>query len=84
MVEAGKEEKRLDKERGDFHEGIPPLTIVPGVIVHTNPPITQNQVEMGKLQHATSTAVHVLRMFRRRIASALRIGKSHHLRWSWT
>ncbi len=28
MIEAGKEEKRLAEERGDFHEGIPAITVV--------------------------------------------------------
>ena len=28
MAEAGKEEKRLAEERGDFHEGIPAITVV--------------------------------------------------------
>ena len=28
MVEAGKEEKRLAEERGDFHEGVPAITVV--------------------------------------------------------
>ena len=28
MVEAGKEEKRLAEERGDYHEGVPAITVV--------------------------------------------------------
>ena len=28
MVEAGKEEKRLAEERGDFHEGVPVITVI--------------------------------------------------------
>ena len=28
MLEAGKEEKRLAEERGDYHEGIPAITAI--------------------------------------------------------
>ena len=28
MLEAGREEKRLVEERGDFHHGVPAITVV--------------------------------------------------------
>ena len=31
MIEAGKEEKRLAEERGDFHEGVPAITVSCGL-----------------------------------------------------
>ncbi len=28
MAMAGKEEKRLDEERGDYHQGVPAITVI--------------------------------------------------------
>ena len=28
MLEAGKEEKRLAEERGDYHQGVPAITVI--------------------------------------------------------
>ena len=28
MLEAGKEEKRLAEQRGDYHQGVPAITVV--------------------------------------------------------
>ena len=36
MVEAGREEKRFAEERGDFHEGIPAITVVVVAGVNTH------------------------------------------------
>ena len=36
MVEAGKEEKSLAEERGDFHEGMPAITVVLGWSKHSH------------------------------------------------
>lgn len=30
MIEAGKEERRLAEERGDYHEGVPAITVILG------------------------------------------------------
>ena len=95
MEEAGKREKELAIERGDYHEDIPAITVITNggwsKKLHCHSYNAKSSVgviirlETRKILHlsvyATSTLLHVLQGLLESNIFVIRIGKVHHLPW---
>ncbi len=97
MIEAGIEEKKLAIEKGDFHEGVPAITVVVDggwISAPTSTHTMRSQVspsllgrKPGKyciLELGTSIVVHVPKMCPSKINDASSIGKHLPQKWNST
>ena len=97
MIEAGKEEKRLAEQNGEYHHGVPAISVIVdrgwskrAHNIHTTQNLALAFLLVGTLESYSllmfriSTVHLVLEVFQQKNTNATKTGRNLHQRWKQT